>query len=131
MKSFNFILAAVLIPMMVLFTGCTTEEIRNIKDAPVATSSKGVSMAKVTKAIKDAGVSMGWSMRLIKPGHFEGTLYLRKHMARVAVDYSANSYSINYVDSKNLNHDGNMIHKNYNGWIINLDSAIKQRLSIL
>jgi len=131
MKSFNFILAAVLIPLMVVFSGCATEDIRNINNAAVATSSKGVAMDKVTKAIQNAGVQLGWSMRLVKPGHFEGTLYLRKHMAKVDVKYNSKTYSITYKDSSNLGYDGTMIHKNYNGWITNLDAAIKSRMSVL
>ena len=131
MKSFNLILAAILVPLMVVFTGCGAENVRNVSNAPVQTSSKSISLDKVTKAIQSAGSTLGWSVRLVKPGHIDATIHLRKHMAKVAIKYSTKSYSITYVDSENLNYDGTVIHKNYNGWIINLDSGIKQRLSVL
>ena len=41
------------------------------------------------------------------------------------------SYSIDYKNSLNLKYDStkNTIHKNYNGWIQNLDNAIQVQLS--
>jgi hypothetical protein len=32
-------------------------------------------------------------------------------------------------DSTNLDYDGNTIHKNYNGWVENLDKAIRVQLA--
>ena len=53
---------------------------------------------------------------------------LRDHRAVVTVIYDTKSYSIKYKDSSNLNYDGKSIHKNYNGWVENLDKAIRSNL---
>jgi len=131
MKSFNFVLLAVLLPMVIFFTGCRNENIRNIENEPVIVTSKGISLEKTTKAIQQAGISRGWSMRLVKPGHIEATLNLRKHMAKVDINYTTKSYSITYKDSAELGYDGTQIHKNYNSWVNNLDISIKQKLGLL
>jgi hypothetical protein len=34
------------------------------------------------------------------------------------------------MDSTNLNYDGTNIHRNYNGWITNLDKAIRSQLTL-
>ena len=47
------------------------------------------------------------------------------------VVYDTKSYSIKYKDSSNLNYDGKSIHKNYNGWVENLDKAIRSNLVAL
>ena len=58
---------------------------------------------------------------------------LRTHVAIVDVTYDTSTYSIQYVDSTNLNYNESKgtIHKNYNGWIQNLENAIQRELSAL
>ena len=69
----------------------------------------------------------------VQPGNVVQLTYARgKHMAVVQVKYSAKTYSINYVDSTDLNYgmEGGhpVIHPNYNGWINNLRQAIDVQL---
>jgi hypothetical protein len=52
-------------------------------------------------------------------------------MAVVDVNYTPQTYSITYKDSSNLGYDGQSIHKNYNGWVQNLDKAIRAQLGAL
>jgi hypothetical protein len=52
-------------------------------------------------------------------------------MAKVDVKYDTKTYNITYKDSSNLEYDGKNIHKNYNGWIQNLDNGIRAQLSNL
>ena len=52
-------------------------------------------------------------------------------MAKVDINYNTKTYSITYKDSSDLDYDGTKIHKNYNGWIQNLDNAIKVQLSAI
>jgi hypothetical protein len=61
-------------------------------------------------------------------GVINAKLSLRTHVAVVDVRYSATSYSIVYRDSTNLDYRGDQIHKNYNGWIQNLDRDIRNEL---
>jgi len=107
--------------------GCALP-IYNIKDAPVG---REATAEQVKFAILRAGATLGWQMRQVRPSEIEGTLYLRNHMAKVDIPYSAQSYSIIYKDSLNLLYDGTNIHKNYNGWIKNLDAAIKAQIRVM
>ena len=85
----------------------------------------------VQKAIVRAGVGLGWEMKPVEPGLIVGTLHLRTHMAMVDIKYDTKNYSITYKDSSGLDYDGHNIHKNYNGWIQNLDNGIRSQLTSL
>ena len=106
-------------------------------------------MEDVQKAIIRAGSGLGWNISPVEPGHATGTLYLRKHMAKVDIRYDLKGYSITYNDSSNLNFEPagtetsdpatgetqksttGTIHSNYNGWVQNLDNAIRVQLGTL
>jgi hypothetical protein len=104
----------------------------NVKSAPVETSSgTPPTMADVEQAIVRAGQGLGWRMQPVKPGHVVGTLSLRTHTAVVDVTFDTRTYNITYKDSMQLNYDGTNIHKNYNGWIQNLDFSIRNNLRTL
>jgi hypothetical protein len=107
-------------------------QIYNVKDASVQTATgKEPSMEDVQKAIIQAGVGLGWTMAVVKPGEIMGTLNIRVHQAIVTIPYTTKTYSILYKDSVNLkyNADNQTIHKNYTGWIQRLDEAIRSRLT--
>jgi hypothetical protein len=55
------------------------------------------------------------------------TLNLRSHVAVTEIAYDETRFTIRYADSRNLGYDGTSIHKNYNGWIQNLERAISQQ----
>jgi len=111
--------------------GCRTAPIYNVDDTLVATNKADFTKEDVRKAIIRAGGGLGWQMNDAGPNNMEGTLHLRTHMAKVNIPYSKDSYSIIYEDSTNLNYDGTIIHRNYNGWIQNLDKAIQVQLNTL
>jgi len=109
--------------------GCTIQPIHNVKGAPVETpGGKPASMADVEKAILRAGGALGWKMQPVRPGLITATLNLRTHTAVVDVTYNPGMYDITYKDSVELNYDGTNIHRNYNGWVQNLDKGIRAQL---
>jgi hypothetical protein len=111
---------------------CTSKPILNITDAPVTTSTgKAAQSAQVRTAIVNAGTSLGWVMVETSPGVMQGTLSLRSHTAVVEIPYSATKYSIRFKSGTNLNERDGEIHKNYNGWIQNLDGKIRSEISRL
>jgi hypothetical protein len=119
--------------MLVALVGCRgAAPIYNVASSPV-TSNKPATAESVQKAIARAGASLGWQMASREPGKMEGILVLRDHRAVVDIAYDAAQYSIQYRDSSNLNYDsgGQTIHNNYNGWIQNLDRAIRAQLSAM
>jgi hypothetical protein len=114
-----------------LMIGCRTAPILNVKDAPVnVPAGQTASLANVEQAILRAGTGLGWAMKVEKPGLIVGTLNLRTHSAVVDIPFTTSSYSILYRNSANLEQQGDTIHKNYNGWVQNLDQAIRRQLMI-
>jgi hypothetical protein len=112
---------------------CTTQPIMNVQQAPINASKPNPQLEEVGKAIIRAGTGLGWQMTQQKPGLIQGRLALRTHVAVVDIKYNNKSYSIDYKDSTNLNYDAasGQIHRNYNGWIQNLDKAIQNQLATL
>jgi hypothetical protein len=107
-------------------------QIYNVKDAPITTATgKEMTLEQVTKAIVEAGAGLNWTMAVVKPGQIVGTLNLRSHTAVVDITYNTKTYDITYKNSVNLkyNAEKNTIHQNYRGWVMNLDNAIKGRLT--
>ncbi len=121
---------ALLFGLAVVVAGCRTAPIYNVNNASLPISA-GHSLEEVSKAIKLAGAGLGWQIKEIAPGKDIGTLVLRSHTAIVNIDYTTTNVSINYKDSVDLKFDGSNIHKNYNGWIQNLENAIMIQTSAL
>jgi hypothetical protein len=115
----------------VAMAGCRTAPVYDVTDAPIVANKPSYTLDDVRKAIQRAGSSLGWQMQEVDPNTLEGTLHLRSHMAQVDIPYTKENYSIAYKDSSNLKYDGKIIHSNYNGWIQNLDRAIKVQLNTL
>ena len=82
-------------------------------------------------AIKRAGSKIGWQMDTIRPGLIRGTLNVRKHLAVIDISYDSEGFSIEYVDSENLQYDedAQVIHKSYNKWIGILERRIRAEAS--
>ena len=123
-KKISMVLAAAL-----LISACTSRPIMNVTDAPVVTTNgKQLTADQVGKAIVSAGNGLGWVMTPVSPGLVGGTLKLRNHLAAVDVRYTAKTFSVAYKDSTNLDYQNGQIHKNYNGWIENLNRDIRANL---
>jgi len=132
----NFFSLFMLCLIMILFSSCRIGAVYNVTDSAVNTGSGNEpTLEQVQKAILDAATTTkpAWSMRVVKPGQILATLYIRSHTAIVDITYNTKSYSINYNGSTNLKYDPEekTIHSNYNGWIQNLDGAIKAKLSMV
>ena len=112
-------------------TACNTiAPIQNVENVPVSSSSnKPLSPAEVRAAIVRAGAGLGWIMKDAGPGTINGTLILRTHTADVQIPYSATSYGIVYKSSINLQESGGKIHRNYNGWVQNLQRGINAQIA--
>lgn len=77
--------------------------------------------------IERAANGLGWQIDPVRPGMARATLNLRSHVAVTEIAYDETRFTIRYADSRNLGYDGTSIHKNYNGWIQNLERAISQQ----
>ena len=129
---FKSVIAYAAASIAIGLTACARNvPVYNVSAEPVTSTKPAPALDEVGKAIQRAGVTLGWQMREARPGLIVGSLILRRHMATVAVTYDTRAYSITYKDSAELDYDGQNIHKNYNGWIQNLDRNIKAQLSAL
>ena len=111
--------------------GCfRCDPVFNLVDVPVPTStSKVLTAEQVRAAIIRAGSSLGWQVSDAGPGRLVGTIALRKHTAEIEIPYNESSFSITYKNSTNLDAAEGQIHKNYNGWIQNLNRGILTQLA--
>jgi len=116
-----------LVGIAVAVIACGTVPVYNVNEAPVPATKK-VEATQVRSAILAAGQGLGWQMSEVRPGLIRGTISLRSHSAEVEVPYTTTKYSIVLKSSSNLNESGGNIHKNYNGWIQNLERTINANL---
>ncbi|MEH6567067.1 MAG: hypothetical protein V7756_17225 [Halopseudomonas sp.] len=116
---------------LALLAGCTSQPIYNVDDASTAiyNSEFQPSEQQVEQAIMLGATRYGWQPRLVEPGLIEASILLRDHQATVEIPYSAKHFSIHHKSSENLDYKDGEIHRNYNRWVMNLSSAIKQQLS--
>jgi hypothetical protein len=132
MRKNKLFTALVLIMLAAVVIGCRNSPVHNVTNAPVtAPGKKALTQTSVRDAIVRAGSGLGWRLKEEKAGHMTGTLALRTHVAVVDITYDTKAYNINYKDSAELGYDGANIHKNYNGWVQNLDKRIAMELQSL
>lgn len=120
----------VLLVLSVFLVGCNRlQPIYEVNGEPI--SSMGVEEKSVAGAIMRAAAQRGWDVEDLGTGRFRVTHDARgKHKAVAVIAWSASQYSINYEESENLMADGEMIHRNYNRWIRNLNQEIKKELRL-
>jgi hypothetical protein len=107
-------------------TGCA-RPIYNVSQRPFQNPG---SLEHRAIQIQRAAGGLGWQTDAVRPGVIRATLNLRTHVAVVEITYNQEVFSIIYADSSNLGYDGTSIHKNYNGWIENLERVISQQPSV-
>jgi hypothetical protein len=128
MKKLMWVVAAF---AMLAATGCNTlQPVYEVVDSPIDSGGKPMTMDAVQKAIQRAGVGLGWQIKPVKPGQMTGQLDLRTHRALVDITHNTKTYSIKYRDSTDLAAKDGQIHRNYNGWVQNLDKAIRAQLLV-
>lgn len=120
----------IFIGLVVLLAACRAGPVYNVQSTSLG-APPNATMEQVATAIKRAGSGLGWEVRDVAPGQMTGRLALRSHVAIVDINHDTRNFSIAYKDSTNLNYTGTEIHSNYNGWIQNLERAIKAQASAI
>ncbi|GAA5114855.1 lipoprotein [Orbus sasakiae] len=98
------------------------------------TTVTDVSKAQVKSAILASGTTgkstFGtWRMKDVNDNTIQATLFNRGYEIVVNIPYSAKGYSIKYVSaSDNLKDKNGNVHRNYNRWVNNLNTKIKQNI---
>lgn len=130
MKLIKYALTLIAVAFIASCTARYTPVVNNVYNAPVVTNGKHITQEQVSQAIDKSGKALGWEMKHVRPGYTIATLHIRSHIAKVGIHYSANTYSIRYLSSVNLTRKG-MVHRNYNGWVQNLNNTIRSNISDL
>ncbi len=116
--------------LVIVLGGCTrTQPVYNVTDRAFPEAAKNLSMTEIGNAIIASPRSRGWALQKVSPGVIEGEIKLRKHYAKITINYNKTNYSIKYLSSRNLMATGSEIHRNYNKWIRNLEDDIWQSVS--
>jgi hypothetical protein len=111
-----------------------TDPLVNHENLPVVTiSGKALTAEQVKQAIMVAGAAKTWTLSVQGDGSLLAILNMRnKHTVMVKIVYSAERYSITYLDSTNMNFGQDLgvtvIHPNYNRWVKNLIQEINNEL---
>jgi hypothetical protein len=125
-KSLLVVVAVVLL----VAQGCRTAPILNVTNAPLGPApGTKPTLDEVSRVIWSAGKKLGWTMQEVRPGELTGTLHLRSHLAVVAITHDTSTFSIAYRDSRNLLHQDQSIHRNYNNWVNNLAKTIQAEMA--
>lgn len=115
-----------LVVVMTASAGCVRDlQVYNVDAHPIPQAAQSLSMTEIKSVIMLAGADRGWTFEEVGPGEIAATLLVRRHTARVNIQYSQTNYSIRYKDSVNLRYTGSTIHRNYNKWIMKLEQDIE------
>ena len=130
MKQSQYILASLL--LLVSSYAWGAKPIQNIVDesVPIIADGSSATLEDVKKAIIAGCKLKGWKAVLDGDTQIKCSILVRgRHYAEVTIPYSESSYSILYLDSRELdyNEKKQKIHRNYNNWVIKLSQAINQQ----
>ncbi len=114
-----------LIILSFLFLGCTTVPVQNIDNVTIMPTQ---TKEHVKRVITNAATARGWKVSEKNDSTIRAQLFARKHEVVIDIAYSGSSFSISYVDSKNMNYDGETIHKKYMAWIERLRTDILRNM---
>lgn len=119
--------------LVVLASGCGAmmAPVLDIQNAPVTTPA-GVtpSIGRTREVILRGLADRGWTIDREEGQTIIASVTAGGHQATVGIDYSADTYSIQYVaSSPGLRYDGLEIHKRYNHWVDRLRASINKELA--
>lgn len=128
--SFTKLTLIALFTSVFALAGCgNADPVLNFTNSPVVAPAGKKNMDDIKRGIILAGSRSGWQMQQVKPGTIIATIFLRGRMAKVAINYTTETYNITYKDSSNLNYQGGTIHGTYNKWVTELHNNIRTTLS--
>ncbi len=119
------LLAAAPLALAALALAACAQRIYQVSARPFGTEEAPLEIRQ--NQILRAGAGLGWQMEVEGPGRIVATLNLRSHTAVTNIAFNTRQFSILYAESRNLQASGELIHKNYNGWVRNLERAITQQ----
>ena len=120
------------IMLVALVAACArTQPVQNFQSQSIIYD---VSKEEVAKSIISALQYKRWRVIKKTDDTIFAAINVRDHYAEIEIKYSEKEYSIEYRKSRNLNYregtrKGDVIHRNYNKWVILLSQEIDTNLS--
>jgi len=113
-----------------IFVGCSAPAINNPTNAPVSLIANTPTLVQVDDAVKNGLIHRHWIPQKVSPNSYIGTYESRGLMAKVKVTFNTSTFSIEHLESKNLDYDPSdqTIHPTYNKWIDGLEREIRVRV---
>lgn len=128
-----FVIAAIPVALLVFVVPLSWARLAPIYNPEPIKAPCNLSAEKMKSAIRQALHGRGWTVKELGPGHMEGKLFKRRHVAVIDIHYNASKVTIRYKSSENLDYEKQgseeLIHGNYNKWIMNLERDINVHLS--
>jgi hypothetical protein len=107
---------------------------RELIDPPAVVIPDNVKSPEVAKIIKKSLVNRGWTIEKETGAQIDAGLYVRHHLLKVAITYSATEVKLTYVSSQNLDYEEKngkrYIHRKYAGWTANAMADISRNLQL-
>ncbi|MBP6950787.1 MAG: hypothetical protein KA112_00135 [Alphaproteobacteria bacterium] len=105
--------------------GCANHvPIYNVNQHLMPFEAKKMSSQEIGRRICEAVAKRGWRCDSTTPQTLICHLEKRAHKAIVQIDYNTCFFSINYIDTCNLNYEAGEVHRNYNSWIKKMENDI-------
>lgn len=89
----------------------------------------GITQDDMRKAVYEAGIARGWTLEVIDRNTIRATYAARSHQVVSDVIITGDSYSVQYISSRNMDAADGQIHHNYNRWARNLCHDIQVKLT--
>jgi hypothetical protein len=102
---------------------------RGVPIAPVENVSiETASAAAAERAIRVGASRRGWISEVVSPELVRCRLDNRGHLVVVEIPHGANTFSVRYSSSANMDYDpvSGTIHRKYNAWVANLVQDIQR-----
>ena len=123
MRAWKFL--TVVLSILVIATAAYARSAQMVKYTDVIVESdKPLTMEQVKKVILTAASQRRWTASERDKNRIRLSYSRGQHSAVIDVVYSTKKYSIVYVDSANLNYEGETIHPTYNSWVNSLKQGI-------
>ena len=109
---------------LLMTTACSTSKYLYNSNSTIA--QHNADLATVRTTIIESLSNRRWQILQDEPGMIRSGINVRSHYAEVIIKYTADDFTIDYVNSTNLDYNRNTkkIHRNYNRWVRNIEQDI-------
>ena len=126
------LLIVLLLPVLLMLMGARIVPL--VEQSPIAVPA-GLGAEQTAKALKSALLGRKWTITGEGAGKIDATLYIRSHVASIAITYDDKEVRFAYVSSENLKYRMREgvphIHRNYMVWVRDLAAEMSRSMHLL